>query len=119
MYGTVFTKKVQIVIDSEVYRGGKMSDAKKIYSKEELLRCLFKHGNIPVILFAKDEEANAVFSINSREIHKWQNAISCYDHSKISMGSNREKQTQRLFCVSIKTGNIHCDQKCLLGWWIL
>lgn len=37
-------------------QGGKMRDSEKVYSKEELLNYLYKYGNIPVILFAKDKE---------------------------------------------------------------
>lgn len=48
-----------------------MSDAKKIYSKDELLRCLFKHGNIPVILFAKDEEAKYVYASEDTDVVDW------------------------------------------------
>ena len=33
-----------------------MRDSEKVYSKEELLNYLYKYGNIPVILFAKDKE---------------------------------------------------------------
>ena len=39
-----------------------MRDSEKVYSKEELLNYLYKYGNIPVILFAKDKEGKYAFT---------------------------------------------------------
>ena len=39
-----------------------MKDSEKVYSKEELLNYLYKYGNIPVILFAKDKECCYIFT---------------------------------------------------------
>ena len=44
-----------------------MRDSEKVYSKEELLNYLYKYGNIPVILFAKDKEGKYVYASENPE----------------------------------------------------
>ena len=48
-----------------------MDDSEKIYSKEELLKYLYKYGNIPVILFAKDEEGKYIYASEDTEAINW------------------------------------------------
>ena len=52
-------------------KGGKMRDLQRVYSKEELLKYLYKYGNIPVILFAKDKEGKYVYVSNNPEDVDW------------------------------------------------
>lgn len=52
---------------------GKMRDSEKVYSKEELLNYLYKYGNIPVILFAKDKEGKYVYASENPEKINWIN----------------------------------------------
>ena len=55
-------------------KGGKMRDSEKVYSKEELLNYLYKYGNIPVILFAKDKEGKYVYASENPEKINWIDA---------------------------------------------
>ena len=50
-----------------------MRDSEKVYSKEELLNYLYKYGNIPVILFAKDKEGKYVYASENPEKINWIN----------------------------------------------
>lgn len=52
-------------------KGGKMRDSDRVYSKEELLQYLYKYGNIPVILFAKDKEGKYVYASENTEDVNW------------------------------------------------
>ena len=51
-----------------------MRDSEKVYSKEELLNYLYKYGNIPVILFAKDKEGKYVYASENPEKINWIDA---------------------------------------------
>ena len=55
-------------------KGGKMRDSDRVYSKEELLQYLYKYGNIPVILFAKDKEGKYVYASENPEKINWIDA---------------------------------------------
>lgn len=73
-------------------KGGKLRDSEKVYSKEELLNYLYKYGNIPVILFAKDKEGKYVYAsenpenINGKPLRKRkQKVILCQFQNRIHL----------------------------------
>ena len=80
-----------------------MRDSEKVYSKEELLNYLYKYGNIPVILFAKDKEGKYVYASENPEKINWidageENSIL---GKKDDHGGTRETSANRTIMVAI------------------
>ncbi len=91
-------------------KGGKMDDLEKIYSKEELLKYLYKYGNIPVILFAKDREGKYIYTSEDTETINWiDGGEEKTVLGKTDLEIQRDKELGRLYYEQdqeiLKTGN--------------